>query len=242
MNCNIVRDLLPLYHDGVCSEESRAAVEEHLAGCEACRRLLADMDAPLPAAEKTETKDDAAAVQRIAGEWRRGKWKSWRKGAAVAALACALLAGLWVLATQWVIFDVDPAKIQVTDLRQLSDGRILYHFRIDDDRDLNSIYWDFGEDGDVWLLPKRALYTEKRDEHLSLANLDQVLSVPELNNSAREMGIEMETVRIWYGKDEDRVLVWEKDMELPAASPEDEARYGFDEASAEYWATRHTVS
>lgn len=51
MNCRIVQDLLPLYHDGVCSDESRAAVEAHLAGCEDCRRMLADMDAPLPAAE-----------------------------------------------------------------------------------------------------------------------------------------------------------------------------------------------
>ena len=96
MNCKIVQDLLPLYHDGVCSEESRAAVEAHLAGCESCRRTLTDMNAPLPEAEGKRS-EDGAAVQRIAGEWRRGKWKSWLKGAAVAALACALLAGLWIL-------------------------------------------------------------------------------------------------------------------------------------------------
>ena len=56
MNCKIVQDLLPLSHDGVCSEESRRAVKEHLAGCEACRQALEDMDAPLPAAEKKATK------------------------------------------------------------------------------------------------------------------------------------------------------------------------------------------
>ena len=33
MNCEIVRDLLPLYADGLCSEESRRAVEEHLKSC-----------------------------------------------------------------------------------------------------------------------------------------------------------------------------------------------------------------
>ena len=31
MNCDIIQDLLPLYHDGVCSAASQAAVEE-LAG------------------------------------------------------------------------------------------------------------------------------------------------------------------------------------------------------------------
>ena len=38
--CGIVRDLLPLYQDGVCSPESREAVRAHLAGCAACRAEL----------------------------------------------------------------------------------------------------------------------------------------------------------------------------------------------------------
>ena len=45
MNCDIVRDLLPLYADGLCSEESRKAVEEHLKSCEACRSFYEAMQA-----------------------------------------------------------------------------------------------------------------------------------------------------------------------------------------------------
>lgn len=37
--CDIIQDLLPLYLDGVCSEESKRAVEEHLPECSACREL-----------------------------------------------------------------------------------------------------------------------------------------------------------------------------------------------------------
>ena len=40
MDCEVIRDLLPLYTDGVCSEQSRGMVEEHLGECEACRGLL----------------------------------------------------------------------------------------------------------------------------------------------------------------------------------------------------------
>ena len=57
---DIVQDLLPLYHDGVCSDKSRAAVEEHLQTCEACRAALTAMDAPLPEVEKAA--DDAAVA------------------------------------------------------------------------------------------------------------------------------------------------------------------------------------
>ena len=45
MNCNIVKDLLPLYIDGCCSDESRNMVQEHIHDCAACKRILDDMKA-----------------------------------------------------------------------------------------------------------------------------------------------------------------------------------------------------
>lgn len=40
INCNIIRDLLPLYADQVCSDESRELIDEHLAECRGCSALL----------------------------------------------------------------------------------------------------------------------------------------------------------------------------------------------------------
>lgn len=40
--CNVIRDLLPLYADKVCSEDSREMVEEHLAKCKECKQELDD--------------------------------------------------------------------------------------------------------------------------------------------------------------------------------------------------------
>ena len=39
-NCDIIKDLLPLYADDVCSEESRKAVEEHINSCPDCKAEL----------------------------------------------------------------------------------------------------------------------------------------------------------------------------------------------------------
>ena len=44
ISCEIIRDLLPLYHDGVCSNESKQMIEEHLSNCEKCRTELKEMD------------------------------------------------------------------------------------------------------------------------------------------------------------------------------------------------------
>ncbi len=40
LNCKVIEDLLPLYLDDICSEESREIVEEHLKECEECRKLI----------------------------------------------------------------------------------------------------------------------------------------------------------------------------------------------------------
>lgn len=44
ISCKVIEDLLPLYHDGVCSQESRALVEEHLETCEDCTKLCKALD------------------------------------------------------------------------------------------------------------------------------------------------------------------------------------------------------
>ncbi len=46
MNCDVVKDLIPLYIDGCCSEESKIIVEDHIKSCNACKKLLEDMMSP----------------------------------------------------------------------------------------------------------------------------------------------------------------------------------------------------
>lgn len=40
ITCDIVKDLLPLYYDQVCSEDSKKVVEEHLEHCDKCKEEL----------------------------------------------------------------------------------------------------------------------------------------------------------------------------------------------------------
>ncbi len=54
MDCNIIKDLIPLCIDGCCSEESRKIVEEHMASCAECRKLFEDMKSPSAMVTVTE--------------------------------------------------------------------------------------------------------------------------------------------------------------------------------------------
>lgn len=64
--CNVIRDLLPLYHDSVCSPETAALVEEHLKDCDACQEEFHKLQAnllplPLPVPGKEEQKAEGLA-------------------------------------------------------------------------------------------------------------------------------------------------------------------------------------
>ena len=84
ISCQVVRDLLPLYHDNVCSEDSRAMVEEHLRDCPACSAELKTYDAE-PAEKKM---DEARLIAGTAKAWKN-KAAAFFKGALiVAVLAC----------------------------------------------------------------------------------------------------------------------------------------------------------
>ena len=79
--CEIVRDLLPSYADGLTSPVSARAVEAHVADCAECAALLRQMQAPAPAPENPEI-DYLKALRR----------RNRRRLMAV-VLLCALLLG-----------------------------------------------------------------------------------------------------------------------------------------------------
>ena len=53
--CNIIKDLLPLYHDGVCSQESADIITDHFVECSACQAYyqLLCSEEPLPELPKS---------------------------------------------------------------------------------------------------------------------------------------------------------------------------------------------
>ena len=56
MKCEIIRDLLPVYCDGLASDETRAEVEAHIEGCDDCRESLRLMKEAVPEVPKADIK------------------------------------------------------------------------------------------------------------------------------------------------------------------------------------------
>lgn len=91
--CNVIRDLLPLYQDGVCSPESRQLVAEHLEECEPCRTEWERMHAPLPTDHPQVEEHTVAKAASTA--WKRGQRRAFSKGFVVAVIL--VIAGCWLV-------------------------------------------------------------------------------------------------------------------------------------------------
>lgn len=87
LTCDIVQDLLPLYEENLCSEASRAAVEEHLKECSVCRELSEGMEklAEPEAAVEVQV-EEAAVVKSFRKVHRR-----WKESLVVVVLTVPLL-------------------------------------------------------------------------------------------------------------------------------------------------------
>ena len=67
MDCNVIKDLLPLYVDECCSEESARLVAEHLDVCESCRKVYSQV------CETSQPQKDAPKTVRL---HRISDWKA----------------------------------------------------------------------------------------------------------------------------------------------------------------------
>ena len=220
---DIVQDLLPLYHDGVCSDKSRAAVEEHLQTCEACRAALTAMDAPLPEVEKAA--DDAAvAVKKISGEWKRGTRRAHIIGVIVAVVVCAAAAvGIWTLTT-WTCIPMDGGDYTL-DVYRLKSGGV-------------GVHWDFREGRETWYA---LTFREEADGlHYYLERPILRVELFDFDSNYNRGGDAMfeswsddamETEAIYFGLGEDAVLLWKEgeEVDLPAATAAQEEMWAIAE-------------
>ncbi len=92
ISCEIIKDLLPLYHDGVCSNDSRAMIEEHLADCDSCKAELQTMDDALPINNIGQNCKEAEAVKKLSRRWKKGMLKSLLRGVLITILTIAIIA------------------------------------------------------------------------------------------------------------------------------------------------------
>ncbi len=117
-NCELIRDLLPLYADGVCSELSKKTVTEHLAECKECAAELDKMNRKI----SIEADRDISAIRKIKKRMHLAKVAA----AAIAViLAAAGLFGGFIWATTDCTMDYDKYNLaENVRVEEDSEGKL----------------------------------------------------------------------------------------------------------------------
>ena len=171
ISCNVCKDLLPVYIDRLCSEESEQLVENHMADCDDCRNTYEAMreDVDVPKIEKEE-KDKT-------DEFKLNLNKKWHRFVTTRAIVIssisivslsAIILGIYFLFFHY--YYVSGDKVTFTAPCELEDGRIA--FRLSDSegkKGFNNVkilsYEDveYGEQNALYVVAESTIF-DKSDE------------------------------------------------------------------------------
>ena len=211
--CELIQDILPLYHDGVCSETTRKLVESHLETCDKCQAQLQSLTAELEMPKLAA--DDVKPLKSIKRRWRIKTW--------VLGLVIGLAAFFaWVQLTQHRSVPIAPEDIQITNVVQFSNGMYYLEYKIP------YVYNGMGadllraEDGAVYLQEYRPILVRKDTEKGTIRD-----NIIDPDNHRTDMGTYVPMKAFYLGKpgSEDAVLLWSAEEEYPMATPEMEREH-----------------
>ena len=94
INCEIIKDLLPLYTDKACSKETMDAVEEHIHNCPVCEAELIKLQS-VPDISSSVDEDIDKAVKNANKKIKKGKKKVAIRTICI-ALCIAMLSGVFI--------------------------------------------------------------------------------------------------------------------------------------------------
>ncbi|WP_312117856.1 zf-HC2 domain-containing protein [Brevibacillus reuszeri] len=210
LNCKIVQDLLPNYIEGLTSNITNQAIQEHLATCEDCRKVLESMT--------KETKEIKTVPYKQINFLKKIKRRQWTIAIRSVVISVLILLGAYYFFGSRD-FPVPSNSVSVSDVYELSDGTIHYIISAN-----VQAYISTTTSYNNGITEINRIYENRRltsDEGKSFVSLpDRWTSVKHSNTSHVTTGIYYEGT----GKN-DRIIIWEKGMSIPKANAEQEAKY-----------------
>lgn len=140
--CEMVRDILPLYVDGLTSDETNNELEQHMKDCESCTAVYQDMQKEF-VCEKTKNENDSEKEINYLKKIRKNNHKKIAIGmiGAVLILMLAVVVKLYIIGYPTDAYHVTNMEIQENAFRckvQLDDNYTTF-------KELDIIEGDNGE-------------------------------------------------------------------------------------------------
>lgn len=207
ISCSVIGDLLPLYCDDLCSEDSRRIIENHLKDCPNCSGLLRKMKTECRLPDQTEPSQEEM-VKNMADKWRRSVKKSFCRGVLAALLACLVLAGGYVTLTRVILIPISPDVIEST-VGNVTEDSVEIFLRVKDERNVLSTSLKITDDGTCYITLKRGVIPQ--------ANGSQEAWTMEWSiarTGFTDSGARVPIREIYCGTEDSNFLIWQADGNL----------------------------
>lgn len=186
LDCNIVRDMLPLFVENLTSEESNTAIQQHLELCEDCRKYLENMQKPI----------DCPSVPKMEIDYMRKVKHSFKRRAyilsGVIAVFCIILLGIFLR-----LFIIGTSVF-------IGDVPINYEWSYDTD---SEIYWMHGTIEGTNTSARIKIYEDKKNNQIKIKIYE---IIPSIFYSKNQFSVKFpwngETDIVWQGKDSQQVI------------------------------------
>ncbi|QIB70316.1 hypothetical protein Ami103574_13895 [Aminipila butyrica] len=186
LNCPVVRDLLPLYAEKLTSEESNAAIRQHLDECENCRKDLERIQQPIDCPTMPNTEIDYMRKAK-----RSLKGRSYILAGVIAASCLALLSiflRLFIIGT--------PVFIE--------EAAINYQWNYDADKAVYSIHGSLQQTNTS---ARINVYEDKENNQIKVKLYEVIPSVFfNSNQLSANISWNGEKDIVWQGKDRQQII------------------------------------
>lgn len=186
LDCNIVRDMLPLFVENLTSQESNTAIQQHLELCEDCRKYLENMQKPI----------DCPTVPKMEIDYMRKVKHSFKRRAyilsGVIAVFCIILLGIFLR-----LFIIGTSVF-------IGDVPINYEWSYDTD---SKIYWMHGTIEGTNTSARIKIYEDKKNNQIKIKIYE---IMPSIFYSKNKFSVKFpwngEADIVWQGKDSQQVI------------------------------------
>ncbi|MGL5329541.1 MAG: zf-HC2 domain-containing protein [Peptostreptococcaceae bacterium] len=209
VSCEVIKDLLPLYHDQVCSEESKAIVELHLIQCKHCREELKLIENDLDLIDMKSSKEDKEDLINISQKLKSRRLKSILIGIII-SLSLFVIADVSI---RYFVFVKPTTPIETSNISVLEvgeyEGSYIFSYKINDG---TLVTPKLSTDGNgnkyiTFYKPIVGVSNEEFSKQIRIWSFD----VNEFENSG-------DIQNIYLGTKEDKVLLWSKGISISKAS------------------------
>lgn len=221
--CEVIEDLLALYHDDVCSEQTKEIVEEHLTQCDSCKEKLNQIEEELKF-----PKQDYEAVDTLKKIKKKVKIKEIRGILITVAILVVFMTVFYQL--QYKLRPVATEKMKVTEVARLTNGSVgaKVHMRGKSTFQTVNVIYDTDKKGILYMTPISAIFpdTIKYKKANCFYDTGKSFTCKSYGGSNSSEEYPAKNIKkIYLGTEKDHVLIWKEGMSLPKASADLEAEY-----------------